>query len=82
MFLEIEEALVNRKVGEEVSVVYTFPEQYVNNAEIAGKTLELRIIINAIQKELPELTQELMQEKFGVDSADEYYAYLKKEISK
>lgn len=53
VFTAIEEALVNQKVGEEISVVYTFPEDYQNNREIAGKTLELRITINAIQKEVP-----------------------------
>lgn len=53
VFTKIEEALVGQKVGEEISVVFTFPENYHNNKEIAGKTLELRITINAIQKEIP-----------------------------
>jgi len=53
VFTQIEEALVGQKVGEEVSVVFTFPEDYQNSKEVAGKTLELRITIDAIQKEVP-----------------------------
>jgi len=52
VFTKIEEALVNQKIGEEVSVVFTFPEDYRNYRDLAGRALELRITINAIQKEV------------------------------
>lgn len=61
-----EEGLVGAKAGEEKIVTPTFPEDY-QNLELAGKTAEFTIKVNAVEApELPELNEEFFK-TFGVN---------------
>ncbi len=60
-----EEGLVGAKAGDEKIVTPTFPEDY-QNLELAGKTAEFTITVNAVEApELPELNEEFFK-TFGV----------------
>ncbi|MCR4691852.1 MAG: trigger factor [Lachnospiraceae bacterium] len=67
-----ESGLVGHKVGEEVSLNLTFPEQY-HSAELAGQAVVFEVKINAIEEQKkPELTDELVQQMgLNLNSVDE-----------
>ena len=54
VFSKIEEALVNREIGEVIPITFRFPDNYQNNKEVAGREMELRITVNSIQKQIPK----------------------------
>ena len=65
VFIEgFEDALIGAKVGETVDVNVTFPENYVNNQDLAGKPALFKVKINYISSKIvPELTDEYVAEK-------------------
>ena len=61
-----EESLVGVKAGDEKIITPTFPEEY-QNLELAGKTAEFTVTVNAVEApELPELNEEFFV-MFGVN---------------
>lgn len=59
-----EDALIGAKVGETVDVNVTFPEEYVNNQDLAGKPALFKVKVNYISSKLvPELTDEYVAER-------------------
>lgn len=61
-----EEGLVGKKAGETVDVDVTFPDEYTNNPNLAGKPAVFKVKINSISKKvLPELTEDFLKEKTG-----------------
>lgn len=59
-----EEGLVGAKVGETIDVNVTFPDQYVNNEDLAGKPAVFKVTVNYISSKLvPELTDEYVSER-------------------
>lgn len=74
-----EEQLVDKKVGDEVDVNVTFPEEY-QAAELAGKEALFKVTIkDATRKELPKLDEAFADDK-GFDSVDDYKADVKKKL--
>ncbi|MCH5257079.1 MAG: FKBP-type peptidyl-prolyl cis-trans isomerase [Lachnospiraceae bacterium] len=73
---DFEEQLIGHKVGEDVTVEVTFPEDYGDD-EVAGKDASFAVTINAI-KIAPELTDEFVEENLAdteeVTTVDEYRA--------
>ncbi len=71
---DFEQQLIGHKVGEEVTVEVTFPDDY-QSADVAGKDASFAVTINGIQK-LPELTDEFVAENLAesedVSTAEEY----------
>ncbi|MGN1083916.1 MAG: trigger factor, partial [Lachnospiraceae bacterium] len=63
-FIEgFEEGLVGAKKGETRSLELTFPEDYRNNPDMAGKAVVFEVKVNAICRYvLPELTDEFIKE--------------------
>ena len=58
-----EEQLIGKKVGEEVEVNVTFPEQY-QAKELAGKPAMFKVTIKEIKvKEYPELDDDFAQDR-------------------
>jgi trigger factor len=57
-----EEGLIGAKVGDTVDVKVTFPDNYSNNSDLAGKKVVFTVTINYIQgkKVLPELTDDFV----------------------
>lgn len=75
-----EDQLVGKKVGDEVDVNVTFPEQY-QAEELAGKPALFKVKIKEIKvKELPELDDEFAQEVSEFDTLDEYKEDIKKKL--
>lgn len=75
-----EEQLVGAKIGEEVEVNVTFPEEY-HAAELAGKPALFKVTVKEIKvKEYPELDDDFAQDVSEFDTLDEYKADIKKNL--
>ena len=75
-----EEQLIGKKVGEEVEVNVTVPEQY-QAKELAGKPAMFKVTIKEIKvKEYPELDDDFAQDVSEFDTLDEYKADIKKNL--
>lgn len=64
-----EDGLIGKTVGETVELNLTFPENYTNNTDLAGKAVVFTVTINSIdtKKEMvyDDLTDEYVSENFG-----------------
>lgn len=64
-----EDGLIGKNVGETVELNLTFPEDYSNNTDLAGKAVVFTVTINSIdtEKEMvyDDLTDEYVSENFG-----------------
>jgi trigger factor len=76
-----EDQLVGHVPGDDVTVNVTFPEEYQNNSELAGKPATFEVEILDIQtKELPEIDDEFAQDISEFDSLAELREDLAKRI--
>ena len=76
--------LPGSKVGDEVAYEVTFPDNY-GNTDLAGQTVIFTFQINYIAKAISsvdDLTDEIVSEKFGVDTVEEYKEKLKADYTK
>ena len=64
-----EDGLIGKNVGETVELNLTFPEDYSNNTDLAGKAVVFTVTINSIdtEKEMvyDDMTDEYVSENFG-----------------
>ncbi|BCN29682.1 trigger factor [Anaeromicropila herbilytica] len=75
-----EDQLVGKKIGEEVEVNVTFPEEY-HAQNLAGKPALFKVTVKEIkEKELPALDDDFAKDVSEFDSIDEYKADIKKTI--
>ena len=75
-----EEQLIGKKIGEDVEVNVTFPEEY-HAAELAGKPALFKVTVKAITaKELPELDDEFAVDVSEFDTLAEYKEDIKKNL--
>ena len=75
-----EDQLIGKKVGDDVEVNVSFPEDY-HAAELAGKPALFKVKIHEIKvKELPKLDDEFAQDISEFDTLKEYKADLKKKM--
>ena len=75
-----EEQLIGKKVGEEVEVNVTFPEQY-QAEELAGKPAMFKVTIKEIKvKEYLEIDDDFAQDVSEFDTLEEYKADIKKNL--
>ena len=75
-----EEQLIGAKIGEEMEVNVTFPEDY-HAEDLKGKAAVFKCTVKAISyEELPELDDEFAQEVSEFDTLEEYKADLKKTL--
>lgn len=83
IFIEgFEEGLVGAKVGETLDVNVTFPENYPNNQDLAGKPAVFKVTVNYISSKLvPELTDEYVKERTSgqFSTVQEFRDYLKEQ---
>ena len=76
-----EEQLVGAKIGEDVEVNVTFPEEY-QAPELAGCAATFKCKVNEIKvKELPELDDDFAQDVSKFDTLDEYKADVKAKLA-
>ena len=73
-----EQQLIGTHPGDQVTVNVTFPEEYPNSPDLAGKPAAFAVTVNGIN-ELPELTDEFVKENLSdyAQTADEYKEYLR-----
>ncbi len=75
-----EEQLVGAKIGEELVVNVTFPEDY-QAEELKGKEAQFQCKVNSIQvKEMPELDDEFAQDVSEFDTLEAYKADVAKKL--
>ncbi len=75
-----EEQLVGAKIGEELEVNVTFPEEY-QAPELAGKEAAFKCKVNEIKvKELPEVDADFAEDA-GFDSVEEYKESIKNKLA-
>ena len=76
-----EEQLIGAKIGKEVEVNVTFPENY-QAENLAGKAATFKVVVKAIKaKELPKLDDEFAQEVSEFDTLADYKADIKKNLT-
>lgn len=75
-----EDQLIGKKVGDDIEVNVSFPEDY-HAAELAGKPALFKVKIHEIKtKELPKLDDEFAQDISEFNTLKEYKADLKKKL--
>lgn len=75
-----EEQLIGKKLGEEVEVNVTFPEEY-HAENLAGKPAMFKVKINEIKvKQLPEADDEFAKDVSEFETLEEYKADIKKSL--
>jgi trigger factor len=76
---DFETQLIGHKAGDKVTVNVTFPAEYPNNIDLAGKDAVFEVAINNIY-ELPEFTDEFVKENLSENASTvaEYREYVKK----
>ncbi|MBE5927432.1 MAG: trigger factor [Lachnospiraceae bacterium] len=75
-----EEQLIGVKIGEEVTVDVTFPEEY-HAEELKGKPAQFKVTVKEIKvKELPELDDDFAQDVSEFDTLAEYKEDTKKKL--
>lgn len=76
-----EEQLVGAKIGEELDVNVTFPEEY-HAKELAGKAAVFKCRVNEIKvRELPEADDDFAQDVSEFDTMEEYRADIRKNLT-
>ena len=77
-----EDQLIGAKIGEEVEVNVTFPEEY-HAEELKGKPALFKVTVKSIQeKELPELNDDFAKDVSEFDTFEEYKKDVKAKLDK
>ena len=71
---DFEQQLIGHNPGENLTVEATFPEDYQNDATVAGKDASFAVTINSITV-TPELTDEFVAENFSEEGLSTVEAY-------
>lgn len=76
-----EDGLIGAKKGESRSLDLTFPEEYPNNPDLAGKAVVFEVTVNAVKEHVvPELTDALVAEISSDASTVEEYRQTVKDM--
>ncbi|MBQ8184243.1 MAG: trigger factor [Lachnospiraceae bacterium] len=76
-----EEQLIGAKIGEEVEVNVTFPEEY-HAEDLKGKAAVFKCVVKGIKaKELPEADDEFAKDVSEFDTMEEYKADIRKKLA-
>ena len=77
-----EDQLIGAKIGEEVEVNVTFPEEY-HAEELKGKPAVFKVTVKSIQeKELPELNDDFAKDVSEFDTFEDYKKDIKAKLDK
>lgn len=76
-----EEQLIGKNIGDEIDVNVTFPAEY-GKQELAGKPALFKVKINEIhEKQLPELTDEFVQDTTEFENLKDYKKDVKSKLT-
>ncbi len=83
-FIEgFEAGLIGAKIGETKVLNLTFPDQYPNNPDLAGKPVEFTVTINSLKnKVLPEYNLEFVKATSDFDTFEAYEANVRSTLEK
>ena len=82
-FPELEEALIGHVSGDSFKIDLTYPEDYADKPELAGKKAVFDVKINKVYViTMPELTEDLLYEVTGYKDYDEYRENTVKKVEK
>lgn len=76
---KIEEKVIGSKLGDTVSVEYTFPKDYIDE-DVAGKKAKTEVTINSISQEIIPTIDEYVKKYEKGKTADQYKAEIRKEL--
>lgn len=77
------EQIVGHKVGEKFDIDVTFPKNYSNNEELAGKKATFTVKVNSIVKtETPEYNDDFVKENTKYSTTEEYEKSIRKKLMK
>ena len=81
-FIEgFEEGLIGANAGDKLALDLTFPEEYSNSSELAGKAVVFNVTVNSIIESVtPELTEEYVKENTDSDTIEAYKESIRKEL--
>ena len=76
-----EEQIVGYEIGDEFDVNVSFPDDYPNSPDLAGKPAVFKIKLHAILTDIiPELTEEFVQFNLGLDTIAEYRTAIREQL--
>ena len=77
---DLDKELTGAKVGDTVTINFTFPDDY-DDTEVAGKDCVMEVKVNSIEEEvLPEITDEFISENTDCKTVDEYREQTRQEL--
>lgn len=75
-----EEGLIGKKVGDELDLQVTFPEDYAAE-DLKGQSVVFKVKVNEVKEEVyPELDDEFVKDVSEFDTVDEYKDSIRKEL--
>ncbi len=77
---DLDEELTGAKVGDTITINFTFPDDY-DDTEVAGKDCTMEVTVNSIEEEvIPEITDEFISENTDCDTVEEYREQTRQEL--
>lgn len=77
---DLDEKLTGAKVGDTVTINFTFPEDY-DDTEVANKDCVMEVTVNKIEEEIiPEITDAFIKENTDCDTVEEYKEQTRQEL--
>lgn len=77
---DLDEQLTGAKVGDTITINFTFPEDY-DDTEVAGKDCVMEVTVNKIEEEIiPEITDAFIKENTDCDTVEEYKEQTRQEL--
>lgn len=78
-----EDGIVGKNVGDKFDLNVTFPSEYKNNPDLAGKAVVFEITLNKITETVyPELTDAFIAENTACKTIEEYKSEMRAELEK
>ncbi|MGN0166370.1 MAG: FKBP-type peptidyl-prolyl cis-trans isomerase [Lachnospiraceae bacterium] len=75
-----ESALIGKTVGETVDIFVTFPDEYPNNPDMAGKDAKFTVKLNYVGTEVEITTDNAYKDLFGYETIEEMNADIKEAL--
>lgn len=77
---DLEEGLIDGKVGEEQNIEATFPDDFIDE-NLAGETVMFKVQLKGIQEEnRPDLSDEEVLEQLGAESEEDFRAQIQNQM--
>jgi trigger factor len=77
-----EKQLIGKKVGDKLDVNVTFPKDYKQSPDLAGKDAVFKVTVNAIKKKNPQITEKYVKANSKFKTVDAYKKNIQKTLEK